>query len=72
MRKSDFNSFKFIKGNSNRTNKRFKAMVHCPIVIGVNILNTYVTLVIGDVPNRAFVIKAIPKAFTNNETQKNR
>ena len=29
-------------------------------------LNTYVTLVMGDVPNKAFVINAIPKALTNN------
>lgn len=42
-------------------------MVQMPIVYGVNMLNTYVTLVIGEVPNMAFVIKAIPKAFINKD-----
>ena len=41
-------------------------MVHCPIERGVNMLKTYVTLVMGEVPSKARVIKAIPKALTNN------
>ena len=65
MRKSSFNSFRVINGSSNTTKSKLRAMVHWPIVMGVNILNTYVTLVMGEVPNNAFVINAIPKALTN-------
>ncbi len=46
-------------------------IVYCPIVKGVNKLNTYGTLEIGDVPKRALVITAILKAFTNTEQKNN-
>lgn len=46
-------------------------MVYCPIVPGVNKLNTYGTLDIGEVPNNALVITAILKAFTNTEQRNN-
>ena len=46
-------------------------MVYCPIVPGVNKLNTYGTLDIGEVPNNALVITAILNAFTSTEQKNN-
>ena len=43
-------------------------MVHWPMVNGVNMLSTYVTLVMGEVPRAALVINAMPSALTNRET----
>lgn len=40
-------------------------MVHWPMVNGVNMLSTYVTLVMGEVPRAALVINAMPSALTN-------
>ena len=66
--KSDFNSFRDMKNSSSATNNKFTIIVHCPIVSGVNMLATYVTLVMGEVPSSAFVMNAMPKAFTNIDT----
>ena len=67
---SDFNSFILINGNSNMTKRMFMAMVHCPIVHEVNMLSTYVTLVIGEVPSIALVMNAIPNALMNRDIAK--
>ena len=68
IRRSDFSSCHVIRSSSQATNSRLIRMVHCPIVSDVNMLSTYMTLVMGDVPSKALVIKEMPKALMNRET----
>lgn len=70
--KSFLTCSRVMNDSSKTTNRRLRRIVHWPIVSGVNMLNTYVTLVMGEVPNNALVIKAMPKALMNSETRNSR
>ena len=65
FRRSSFNCCRVMRNRSRITKNRLSRIVHTPMVYGVNMLRTYVTLVIGEVPRAALVMNAMPNALTN-------